>query len=85
MMPTQLQTLRSTELLRFERNAAALAIGLRIRDQTQLNHVHLLNSVTYDIAQRASEQNLSVFGVYPFRNVWNEIGAAVRQAPLPQC
>lgn len=70
----------------FERKIAALALELQVNDQKQISNVYI-HKVERSLAaaQKASALNLSIFGVYPFRDAREQLGVVMPQITLPIC
>ncbi len=73
MFPYQLTALLPFDEL-FDRQVAALALELRVKDDTQLKKLHPRPQVLMDTSAVAVEQDLSVFGLAPIKNVGKLIG-----------
>ena len=85
MISTQFKALRAQDEKLFEQKVAALALELRIKDQVQVLHIYPSIDTVLPIAEKASAQNLSIFGMYPFRGAREQFGAPARQLVLPAC
>lgn len=75
MLPYQLKALRSKHDLLFERNVAALALELGVKDQVQIGSVFPSAEAALLMAQVPVERNLSVFGLPPFVDLRERIGS----------
>ena len=62
LLPQQLKALSSKQGLLFEREIAALAIELRIKDQSQISNVFPSAEWVLSASEVAVENNLSIFG-----------------------
>jgi hypothetical protein len=82
MIPLQINALRTDDKL-FERKIAQLA--LRVKDQTQIEHVHWSAELALSIAEKAAAQNLSIFAMYPFSGAREQLGTFVQQQRLTAC
>jgi hypothetical protein len=85
MIPLQLKALRSQDEVLFERRIAALALELRIKDQRQIGHIFPSVEWALSLAEKPSVDNLSIFGMYPFRDAREQLGTTVQQLALPTC
>ncbi len=85
MIPLQLKALRSQDEVLFERRIAALALELRIKDQRQIGHIYPSAEGALSSAEKPSADNLSIFGMYPFRDAREQLGTSVRQLAFPAC
>lgn len=65
----QLPALQPQHQRVFDRQVAALALELGVADPQQINHVYVLNAGLLNIANRATEADLSVFGQYPLKGL----------------
>jgi hypothetical protein len=74
MLPTQLKALQSRQQVLFERNIAALALALEIKDQAQIGTIHPQAEAALLIAKKAAAANLSVFGMAPIKNARERLG-----------
>ena len=73
-------TPRTEEL--YDRSLATLAIEMRIPDQTQIAHIFGNAEWVLRIARTPSEQNLSVFALYPYADLYEQLGKPLN-GPLP--
>ena len=73
-------TPRTDEL--YDRSLATLAIEMRIPDQTQIAHIFGNAEWVLRIARTPSEQNLSVFALYPYADLYEQLGKPL-SGPLP--
>ena len=73
-------TPRTEEL--YDRSLATLAIEMRIPDQTQIAHIFGNAEWVLRIARTPSEQNLSVFALYPYADLYEQLGKPL-SGPLP--
>jgi hypothetical protein len=88
MLALQASALRSRAELGFEKNIAALALELGIADQPQVGHVFPSALAILPIVERARAQQLSVFGMAPWRGLHASMGqpaAPSAPAALPPC
>ena len=73
----------------FERKIAALALELQIKDQIQVELIYPFIYPFVDelmpTAKMASARNLSIFGMYPFRDARGQLGTTVQPSNLPAC
>ena len=83
MLPHQLKALRSKHDLLFERNVAALAIELGVKDQVQIGSVYPSAEAALSMAQVPIERNLSVFGLPPFVDLRERIGSRSESGAVP--
>jgi hypothetical protein len=74
MLPHQVTALRSQHDLLYQRNLAALAIELGVKDQPQISNLWFNADATLAVAERAREQNLSIFGMKPLAKLRDRIG-----------
>ncbi|KTC93487.1 hypothetical protein [Legionella cincinnatiensis] len=81
---SQFEALQSKDNILFERKVAALALGLGVNDSIQIKKVYPDTQAALSIAQKASEKNLSIFGLYPF-NETRYIGKTINAYTLPIC
>ncbi len=85
MTNTQSLALQPQDDELFERKIAALALELQIKDQTEIKRIYPYVEQLMPNAGQASERNLSVFGMYPFREAFEQLSGSVRQRNLPPC
>ncbi len=85
MIPLQFKALESQDGILFERKIAALALELGVKDQKQIIHVFPSTELALSLAEKASIHNLSIFGVYPFRDAKEQLGMPIQQLILPAC
>jgi hypothetical protein len=74
MLPAQLKALNSSQHALFEKNIAALALALGIKDQSQISIIHDDANHALSMAQIAAERNLCVFGMLPIKNARKRLG-----------
>ena len=74
MLPVQLKALASKQSVLFEREIAALALELGIKDQIQISNVYPSADRAQSIAEEPIARNLSIFGIAPFRDAREMIG-----------
>ena len=85
MFNLQRQALQSDDDELFERKIAALALELQIKDQIQVKHIYPFVDELMPTADMASARNLSIFGMYPFRDARGQLGTTVQPSNLPAC
>lgn len=85
MFNLQRQALQSDDDELFERKIAALALELQIKDQIQVKHIYAFVDELMPTAEMASARNLSIFGMYPFRDARGQLGTTVQPSYLPAC
>jgi len=85
MFNLQRQALQSDDDELFERKIAALALELQIKDQIQVKHIYAFVDELMPTAEMASARNLSIFGMYPFRDARGQLGTTVQPSNLPAC
>ena len=80
-------TPRTDEL--YDRSLATLAIEMRIPDQSQIGHIFPNAEWVLRIARTPSEQNLSVFALYPYADLYEQLGkplnSSLPPAEFPRC
>ncbi|MES2741837.1 MAG: hypothetical protein V4754_12925 [Pseudomonadota bacterium] len=81
----QLPALRSQQAMLDERRLAALALALGINDQVQIDFVYPRSDRALLLAETASQRRLSIFGMYPYNQVKQELGTKLPQRALPRC
>lgn len=83
MMPKQLESLKSKADRNFDRQLAALAVELGVKDESQIKHVFPSAAWIMEIAEKPINENLSIFGMLPIKDQREilrkkiEIGSAV--------
>lgn len=65
----QLPALQAQHQKVFDRQVAALALELGIADGEQINHIYVMNAGLIQIANQASDANITVFGQYPLKDL----------------
>lgn len=87
MLPQQLTALESKRDVLFERNVAALAIELGVKDQTQIGHVFPNADWALSLAKVPVERNLSIFGLPPLADLREGIGqqSGRKSDPVREC
>lgn len=74
MFSFQLKALASKHSVLFEREIAALALELGVKDQIQISNVYPSAELAQSIAEEAAARNLSIFGIAPFIGAREMIG-----------
>ena len=82
MLSYQLRATASRTDELYDRSLATLAIEMRIPDQTQIAHIFGNAEWVLRIARTPSEQNLSVFALYPYADLYEQLGKPLI-GPLP--
>ncbi|MEC5385595.1 hypothetical protein VVD49_07655 [Uliginosibacterium sp. H3] len=83
LLPQQLKTLEPKHDGLFERDVAALAIELGIKDQAQITHVFPSAEWALSVAEVPVERNLSIFGMSPLADLRERLGASSGMEELP--
>jgi hypothetical protein len=77
MLPMQLKAMQSQRAILFERNVAALALELGIKDQAQISQVFPSAEWALLLSKIPKSQNLSVFGISPIKDAFEIMGTKV--------
>lgn len=87
MLPQQLKALASKKDVLFERNIAALALELGVRDQTQIGSIFPSADWAQSISVVPIARNLSIFGVFPIKDSSEIVGYTISETSQPdhQC
>lgn len=85
MLSLQLQALEPKHQQIFDRAVAALALELGVKDETQISTTYVMSDGLIGTAEVASAYNLSVFGMYPWRDLRPEIGRRFSGQSDTQC
>lgn len=86
MIILQSFALKSQDGQLFEQKIAALALELQVNDQKQISNVYIHKvQLSLSAAQKASALNLSIFGVYPYRDAREQLGLTIPKTTLPVC
>ena len=87
MLPQQLTVLESKRNVMFERNVAALAIELGVKDQAQIGNVFPNADWALSLAKVPVESNLSIFGLPPLADLRERIGqqSGRENHPVREC
>jgi hypothetical protein len=83
LLPQQLMALEPKRDELFERDVAAMAIELGIKDQAQISHVFPSAEWALSVAQAPVERNLSVFGMPPLKGLRGRVGSNSGIAEIP--
>lgn len=91
LIPSQLTVFESKRDIFYERSIAVLALELRIKDSEQLKAVypHPAGDANSNadrillLSKVPTEQNLSVFGAYPWKNLKERLGQNVAKLDVP--
>lgn len=81
----QLPAWRSQQSVLFERKLAVLALALGIRDESQIGTMYPNAERALEVAGAASAHHLSVFGMYPYAQIKQQMGATAPALNLPLC
>ncbi len=73
----QLKVFRSTQTNLFEKSVAAFSLELRINDQKRISKIHYNSSEALIQSQPAVENNISVFDLFPYKDVSKKIGTKI--------
>jgi hypothetical protein len=82
MLPQQLMALKSKTEMLYERNMAGLALELGIKDQAQIGHVFVSADWTLEIAEKPVQNNYSIFGMEPYKDLRQKVGTALNEEGL---
>ena len=74
MLPMQLKALQPQTAVLFEREVAALALEMRIKDQAQIGQVFPSADWALSLTETPSAKNLSIFGQHLIKDVRGQIG-----------
>jgi hypothetical protein len=74
MLPQQLKALKPQTEMLYERNMAALALELGIKDNAQIGHVFPSADWALDIVGSPVQRNYSIFGMKPYKDLRQNIG-----------
>jgi hypothetical protein len=87
MLPQQLRAVKSKTEILYERSIAALALELGIKDQEQIKHVFISADWTLNIAEQPVERNYTIFGMDPYKDLRQQVGATANgnSAGLKAC
>lgn len=85
MLSLQLSALEHKHQQTFDRALAALALELGVRDETQILATYVMSDGLIGTAEVASAYNLSVFGIYPWRDLRPQLGRGLTDVPTEQC
>jgi len=69
----------------FERAVAGLALELVVHDTEQISNIYVMSEGLLRTAEVASQQNLSIFGTYPWQDLKERMGQVVSIDSLPAC
>lgn len=84
MLNFQLQARHSRAEEMFGRSTAALAIELRVKDQSAIGSV-FPDLRVLGLTEQAADKQRSVFGLYPYRGARSQMGAVFAAPELPAC
>lgn len=85
MLSLQLSALEHKHQQTFDRALAALALELGVRDEAQILSAYVMSDGLIGTAEVASAYNLSVFGIYPWRDLRPQLGRRFTDVPAEQC
>lgn len=81
MLRSQVSALTPQDNIHFQRNIAALALALGIKDTSQISQVFPSTEIALKIAEKASIKNLSIFGTPTFKGLKNQLGTVIEKRP----
>jgi len=79
MLPQQLKALGSKQDVLFEREIAALALELGVKDQAQIGNVFPSADWAQSISEVPIARNLSIFGVFPIKDARETVGRTTNE------
>ena len=85
MFSTQLAALEPKKHQLFNRAIAALALELGVRDEQSILATYVMSNGLIGTAEEASKYNLSVFGMYPWKDLRPQLGLEFTDLPTQQC
>ena len=85
MLVCQLIALKPEDRMLFDKQIAMLALELGVKDQKQVKYVYPDVQGVLSVAEKSSAKNLSVFGMYPYQNMREQLGTSIQQSALPEC
>jgi hypothetical protein len=85
MLSLQLNALEPKHQQIFDRAVAALALELGVRDESQILTTYVMSDGLIGTAEVASAYNLTVFGIYPWRDLRAQLGRRFTDLPAEQC
>jgi hypothetical protein len=74
MLPQQLKALKSQNLILFDREIAALALELGVKDQEQISNIFPSAEWVLDIVKVPIRENYSIFGMAPLADLREKMG-----------
>jgi hypothetical protein len=85
MLSLQLNALEPKHQQIFDRAVAALTLELGVRDESRILTTYVMSDGLIGTAEVASAYNLSVFGIYPWRDLRAQLGRRFTDLPAEQC
>jgi hypothetical protein len=86
MSMAQLNAFKSPHEMLHERNLAALALSMDVRDQKRVGRIYPSIDRALEITERSKRNNLSIFPSYPYREFQERpIGTVGQIVNLPKC
>jgi hypothetical protein len=73
----QFKVLKSNQSNLFEKSVAALSLELNIHDKERISKIYPEAGAALKYSQHAVENNISVFGIFPFVDLANKIGTKI--------
>jgi hypothetical protein len=85
MLMQQFDAARGQHALVANRNVAGLALELGVQDEVQIRNVYEMSAGLLSTAEVASQYDLTIFGIYPWRDLKQTLGQQTRLTGLPAC
>jgi len=85
MLWRQTLALQPQQQVVFNREVAALALELRVRDEQQINSVYVMDQGLFNTVAVASEYNIGIFDRFPWRDLAPQLGDIVRAGEAASC
>jgi hypothetical protein len=74
MLKLQFTALIPQDQFLFRKNAAALALELGVKDHDMVRNITINTQNAIDVSEKASAQNLAIFGLHPFVDLRKQLG-----------
>lgn len=80
MLPQQMKALASQKDMLFEREIAALALELGVKDSPQIGHIFPFTDWARTLSEAPIARNLSIFGIYPIKDAKESLNSEISVA-----
>jgi hypothetical protein len=85
LIPMQLRAIKIDEDVKFNREVAALALAMGVRDVDQISKIYPAPDVAIAISEKLKKNSLSIFGVSPYKGLEDKIHTPADESGSLKC